>query len=75
MKIRKTGREPVEFCLLCTGDVCLRSNGTYYLKIEPTNCDVDGSYENAVKIETGELAYIESNELVTFVDCELVMKG
>lgn len=24
MKIRKTGREPVEFCLLCTGDVALR---------------------------------------------------
>lgn len=74
MIIRKVREATEGFRFLVAGDVFLGCNGNYYFKIGNIRCNCGGSAANAVNLETGEPVFINDDELITPVDCELLIK-
>lgn len=68
----KRNNEKVSFEYIECGTV-FTMHGGFYMKIESTNCDDKGYYENAVNLEDGSLQYYNDKNMVQVIRCELVI--
>ena len=73
MIIKQKETNEIYFSDLEHGDV-FSYGDNFYIKTEDTFSDVDGYYENAVKLSNGELRHFDDKIKVCLVDCELVIK-